>query len=67
MVLYWLRSVPMRGALRVVTNVERNAVDVKVLLDVRLSSRTAKSCGPGAPKAGAQVQAELTGFRERRR
>jgi len=33
----------------VVTNVVRNAVDVKALSDERRSLRTVKSCGPGAP------------------
>jgi hypothetical protein len=39
---------------RVVTNVERNAVDAKALTDERRLSRTAKSRGPGAPKSGAK-------------
>jgi hypothetical protein len=46
--------IPFRAGtrgVRVVTNVGRNAVDVKMLSDVRLFLRTAKSCGPGAPKA----------------
>ena len=34
---------------RVVTNVERNAVDVIVPTDERQGLRTAKSCGPDAP------------------
>ena len=34
---------------RVVTNVERNAVDADVPTDERQHLRTAKSCGPGAP------------------
>ena len=34
---------------RVVTNVERNAVDVIVPTDERRGLRTAKSCGPDAP------------------
>src|SRR6185437_14563631 len=38
----------MRGV-RVVTNVERNAVDANVPIDERHDLRTAKSCGPGAP------------------
>jgi hypothetical protein len=38
----------MRGV-RVVTNVERNAVDARAPIDERRLSRTVKSCGPGAP------------------
>ncbi len=34
---------------RVVTNVKRNAVDAMELTDERLSLRTVKSYGPGAP------------------
>ena len=47
-----LCSLPFRAdnrGVRVVTNVERNAVDVKALSDERRSLRTVKSCGPGAP------------------
>ncbi len=34
---------------RVVTNVERNAVDADVPIDVAAHLRTTKSCGPGTP------------------
>src|ERR1700751_3018949 len=49
------RSAPARGAIANVTNVVRNAVDVKVLTDERRPLRTAKSCGPGAPRSGAKL------------
>ena len=39
---------------RVVTNAERNAVDVDALTDERRCPRTAKSCGSGAPMLGAK-------------
>ena len=42
-------SHPMRGALRNVTNVRWDAVDARLAKDERRLSRTAKSCGPGAP------------------
>jgi hypothetical protein len=42
------RSAPARGV-RVVTNVERNAVDASCVVRRAARSRTAKSCGPGAP------------------
>ena len=45
---------------RVVTNVERNAVDVEVPIDVRHSSRTAKSCGSGAPMQALKFATMLT-------
>jgi len=42
-------SHPMRGALRNVTNARWDAVDAKGATDERSPTRTAKSCGPGAP------------------
>ena len=51
----------MRGV-RVVTNVVRNAVDAKALTDERQPSRTAKSCGPGAPMSGVKFLAKPEGF-----
>jgi hypothetical protein len=42
-------SRPARGALRIVTNARRDAVDAIAAQDERKLSRTAKSCGPGAP------------------
>src|ERR1700733_5993923 len=43
------RVSPERGALAIVTNVGRDAVDVFAPEDERRKKRTAKSCGPGAP------------------
>ncbi|MEA3151121.1 MAG: hypothetical protein QOD56_2060 [Gammaproteobacteria bacterium] len=43
------RPAPLRGALRNVTNVGRDAVDAGGALDGRCLLRTAKSCGPDAP------------------
>jgi len=40
--------VPLRGALAIVTNEGRVAVDAKVRKTRRMT-RTAKSCGPGTP------------------
>ena len=40
---------------RVVTNVERNAVDAMALTDERRLLRTVKSCGPDAPRSGAKL------------
>jgi hypothetical protein len=54
------RSAPARGAIANVTNVVRNAVDVKVLTDERRPLRTAKSCGPGAPRSGAKLATMLS-------
>src|SRR5258707_14987162 len=42
-------SHPTRGALRNVTNARWDAVDAIATTDERGSTRTAKSCGPGAP------------------
>jgi len=42
------------GRIAIVTNVVRNAVDGDVLTDERRYPRTAKSCGPGAPRSGAK-------------
>ena len=61
-----LCSLPFRAdnrGVRVITNVERNAVDVKALTDERRSLRTAKSCGPGAPMQALSLREML---RERR-
>jgi hypothetical protein len=59
-----LSSVPLRRrGVRVVTNVERNAVDARALTDERRSLRTAKSCGPGAPKSGAKLATMLIASR----
>jgi hypothetical protein len=38
-----------KGRIAIVTNVERNAVDAKMLETCGIATRTAKSCGPGAP------------------
>jgi hypothetical protein len=46
--LFTLSRLGKRGV-RVVTNARRDAVDAVVSLDERRYSRTAKSCGPGAP------------------
>jgi len=43
------RSVPFRGALAIVTDVGRDAVDACSAFDEWRVRRTAKSCGPGAP------------------
>jgi len=43
------RVSPERGALAIVTNVGRDAVDVFAPEDERRKKRTAKSCGPDAP------------------
>jgi hypothetical protein len=48
---------------RVVTNVERNAVDVSVQTDERHMSRTAKSCGPDAPTLASSLSARSKGVR----
>ena len=46
-----LRAVPPRQeGVRVVTNAGWDAVDADATLDERRLKRTAKSCGPGAPK-----------------
>jgi hypothetical protein len=42
-------SRPKRGALAIVTNVGRDAVDACVPKDERREKRTAKSCGPDIP------------------
>ena len=47
------------GRIAIVTNVERNAVDGDALTDERRYPRTAKSCGPGAPKSGAKLATML--------
>jgi hypothetical protein len=43
------RVSPNEGRLAIVTNVRWDAVDADVTTDERDFSRTAKSCGPGAP------------------
>ena len=43
------RVSPERGALAIVTNVGRDAVDDFAPEDERRKKRTAKSCGPDAP------------------
>ena len=58
-----LCSLPFRAdnrGVRVVTNVERNAVDVEALTGERRLSRTEKSCGPGAPMSGAKFATMLS-------
>ena len=47
------------GRFAVVTNVGRDAVDADVPTDERRLSRTAKSCGPGAPRQASSL-ADLT-------
>jgi hypothetical protein len=42
-------SHPIRGALRTSRTLRWDAVDAMTASDERLTSRTAKSCGPGAP------------------
>jgi len=43
------RPVLLRGALAIVTNVERDAVDASSARDEARMQRTAKSCGPDTP------------------
>jgi hypothetical protein len=43
------RLTRQEGRLAIVTNVRWDAVDAKAATDERSSTRTAKSCGPGAP------------------
>jgi hypothetical protein len=51
-----------KGRIAIVTNVGRNAVDAKALTDERRFSRTAKSCGPGAPKIWRSSPSEAESF-----
>jgi hypothetical protein len=57
-----LSRLDTRGVSRSSRNVRRDAVDVKALTDERRPSRTAKSCGPGAPRSWRQVLAKLRSF-----
>jgi hypothetical protein len=55
------RLVPLRSrGVRVVTNVERNAVDAGRADRRAARRRTAKSCGPGAPMSGVTLATMLT-------
>ncbi len=48
--------VPLRGALRNVTNAERDAVDADGAEDEQRRMRTAKSCGPDAPTLASSLR-----------
>jgi hypothetical protein len=64
------RPAPLRGALRNVTNVGRDAVDAGGALDGRCWLRTAKSCGPDAPTLASSWRKKFrqtdAGYRLRR-
>jgi hypothetical protein len=64
--IYSPRSAADERGVRVVTNVARNAVDAIVLTDERRRLRTAKSCGPGAPRSGAKFSRSQSASQERR-
>ncbi len=57
-------DIPLRheGRIADVTYAKRGCGGRGRAEDERCGARTAKSCGPDAPKAGAQVQVKLTGF-----
>jgi hypothetical protein len=50
-----------RGALAIVTNAGRDAVDVRCAPDESAPLRTAKSCGPDAPTLASSVAVYLRG------
>src|ERR1700688_904334 len=50
------RPAPLRGALRNVTDVGRDAVDAGGALDGRCWLRTAKSCGPDVPTLASSLR-----------
>ena len=58
-------AIPLRSRdVRVVTNVERSAVDVIALTDEQRRLRTAKSCGPDAPTLASSFALGSKGLRE---
>jgi hypothetical protein len=56
-------SHPTRGALRTSRSVWWDAVDAELANDDRERSRTAKSCGPGAPMLAPSSQRRFRGLR----
>jgi hypothetical protein len=60
---YLRRSAPSKGRIAIAVDVGRNVVDGQIAVRRAASARTAKSCGPGALKLGAQVVGQLQRLR----